>query len=308
MLPLGILDQCYVVSSGVGLIYLSVTLMMGRIGRGGHSHGGHGLGHSAGAGHGIGHAGGIGHGGGHAAGLGHAGGHAAGHGIGHAGGHAAGIGHAGGNGAGHGSAGHGPAHTGAAGAGHGGVSSDTGSGAGQGNILDTTLLSTQVARQSASLHIHVPGEGVEGFLGTLLEILNPMLIAVFMCFFGISGLTIHTLLPALGLITLAPAALCGFFSARAFAAALHWMFDHLEISSEAKVEDMVGLAANVSVPISNNRPGEITYVIESKRLNSPAKSLTPNVDFAKGSKVMICEVRDNIAFVEPWKELYEPIV
>jgi len=288
MLPLGILDQFYVVSSGVGMAYLTITLVMGRVSRGaGHSHGGHGLGH------------GLGHGGGHAAGhgFGHGGHAAGGHGLGH-GGHAAA-----GNGLGHGTAGHGPAHAGAGG--HSG-SAGTGSGASRSDIIDTSLLSSQTARQSTSLHFHVPGHGADSIAMMVLELLNPMVIAVYLTFFGIAGLAAHTLVPALGLITLAPAALCGYFSAHAFTSVLHWMFDHLEISSEAKVEDMVGLAANVSVPISNNRTGEITYVIESKRLNSPAKSLTPNLDFAKGSKVMICEVRDNIAFVEPWQELYEP--
>jgi membrane protein implicated in regulation of membrane protease activity len=291
MAPLGALGQMYAVSTGIGVLFMAYSLFMGRIG-GGHGHGGGhaGVGHGAGHGgvsHGVGH-GGVGHGVGHGVshGPGHAG-PAAGHGVGHAGGHA------GGHGAG---ASHGAGHSTASGAAQNVDGSEAAAMAMQ---QFTTGQATALSR------FHVPAHA-SSLVEIFLEFLNPMVLATFMTYFGLTGLIIHFAMPALGLISLAPAVIVGVIATRILLFVMHWMFAKMEVTSVAVVEELIGTFATVIVPITKGRVGQITYVVESKRFTAPAKPLDTVSEFKKGTKVMISEIRDNIMYIEPWTDSFNP--
>jgi hypothetical protein len=276
------------------------SLFMGRLG--GHGHGG---GHG-GAGHGIGHGAGhgIGHGAGH--GIGHSAGHAVGHGAGAATGHGAASAHVAGHGAGHGAS-HGT--IGNQGASHG-AGHNTASGASQN--ADCASEAGALALQQFSTgqatplrRFHIPGQS-SGLVELVLEFLNPMVLATFMTYFGLTGLILHFTVPALGLISLIPSALVGIIVTRVLLFVMHWMFAKMEVNSVAVVENLIGTFATVTLPVVKDRVGEITYVVESKRFTAPAKPLDAVTEFKRGAGVMISEIRNNIMYIEPWTDSFEP--
>jgi len=296
---------------GIGFFTFSAFSM-----RGSHT-GGHAGHFSHGAGHG--HFGGGGHGhigGGHGAiggGQGHgliAGGHGAGHGV---------TGHAAAGG--HGVSGHGAtpgAHAGGArigtagshgaaggariGGGHGaGSHSGAGSNNASGDSQYTTLGPTGAHSQHLSGPMHVPHEvhrwsPVELFL----TIFNPMRMASFLVFFGAFGRIAQILFPWMGLFTLLVGIVAGVIGSNAVLAFFSFVYSKLQVSCVSIVEELVGHMAEVTVPIAPGKVGAITYVVESKRLTSSAKSTTDGVSFKKGEKVMIANVENSVAYVEPW--------
>ncbi|HEY9756921.1 MAG TPA: hypothetical protein V6C97_17275 [Oculatellaceae cyanobacterium] len=299
---------------------------------GGLSHGGHGgAGHGPGIGHsGGGHGGAAGHGvAGHGAVGGHGGagisGHAAGagHGAavgGHGGtapsGHAAGAGHSGaagghgsgpgGHGAGHaGSAGHGasaPAHSGAAG-------SMSSQGADVGNPMATTGpivtepagIITRALSKVHGLHVELKEESL---LEALLGLLNPLSIATFLTFFGMVGVIVSIGFKLPEIISLPIAVVAGWLAVQVVVHTIAWLFETMGSSSEARMEDLVGRMAEVTVPISAGKVGEITYIIKSKRYASPAKAIDPTQPLTKRTKVMISELQDHLMLVEPWTDSF----
>jgi hypothetical protein len=62
--------------------------------------------------------------------------------------------------------------------------------------------------------------------------------------------------------------------------------------------------AEVSVPITNGRTGEILYVAGSKRMNSSARSSDPKVQLLKGAKVIITDQTPNHLIVAPWTDTF----
>jgi len=158
---------------------------------------------------------------------------------------------------------------------------------------------------TALSRFHMPAHA-SGLVEIFLEFLNPMVLATFMTYFGLTGLLMHFAMPALGLISLAPAVVVGVIATRVLLFVMHWMFAKMEVSSVAVVEDLIGTYATVTVPITKGRVGEITYIVESKRFTSPAKPLKQENEFSKGSKVMIAEIRDNIMYIEPWTDSFNP--
>jgi len=158
---------------------------------------------------------------------------------------------------------------------------------------------------TALSRFHVPANA-SGLVEILLEFLNPMVLATFMTYFGLTGLVIHFAVPWLGLISLAPAVVVGVIATRILLFVMHWMFAKMEVSSVAVVEELIGTYATVTVPITTGRVGEITYIVESKRFTAPAKPLNGASEFAKGTKVMISEIRDNIMYIEPWTDSFCP--
>ena len=83
-----------------------------------------------------------------------------------------------------------------------------------------------------------------------------------------------------------------------------FLFEHMGSSSEARVEDLVGRMAEVTVPIGTGKIGEITYIIKSKRYSSPARSLDPELPLTKRAKVIISELQDHLMIVEPWTDTF----
>jgi membrane protein implicated in regulation of membrane protease activity len=143
-------------------------------------------------------------------------------------------------------------------------------------------------------------------MSVIFELFNPMMLAVFLFYFGLTGLILHFQLPMLGAIGLVPAVIVGFIATRVLSVVMHFLFAKTEISSLAVVEELIGTAATVTVPVTPGKVGEITYIVQSKRFTSPAKAFVPTSEFKKGSKVMISEIKDNVMYIEPWTDSFEP--
>lgn len=136
----------------------------------------------------------------------------------------------------------------------------------------------------------------------ILSILSPMSIAIFLAFFGLTGYACGYFLPMLGLLTLIPAALAGFAMINIFRSMIAAMMKYGTSSSHIRADDLIGHVAEVLVPIAANRPGEVTYIIQSKIYSSVARS-KPGVPINKGTKVMIVERDGPTVFVEPYRDL-----
>jgi hypothetical protein len=126
--------------------------------------------------------------------------------------------------------------------------------------------------------------------------------ASFLLFFGLIGRLTQLLCPWLGLLTLIPGIIAGLIGSQLILQFFGFIYSKLQSSSLAVVENLIGQMADVTVPIPLGRTGEITYVVESKRITSAAKAFKPGGGFAKGDKVMIVSVENSIAYVEPWNE------
>lgn len=294
-MPLSILTQTYIVCSAIGSIFLLICAAMGATHHGGAGHG-NAAGHS-GAGHGLGGHGGAGNIGAHGAG-----GHAS---IGHsAGGHAAGGHTAGGHGAaGHGTAGHGSSgHTsgGAHGAAAHGSTGDGGQAAsGQSEILQAA----QTQARTGPFHAPNRNERVSP-IESILGFFNPTVITTFLAFFGLTGLFLITCFPFLGLVTLAPALGAGFIAVKVMTTVMNYAFSRMYSSSAATLEDVLGHMAEVTVPITHGRTGEVTYIVASKRYTSPARATTPDLEIKKGTKVIIAEKGEKFMLVDLWTDSF----
>jgi len=127
-----------------------------------------------------------------------------------------------------------------------------------------------------------------------------MSISIFLAFFGLAGYATGYLLPWLNFLTLIPAVIAGFAMINVFKAGIRAMMRYGTSSSHIRTDEIVGHIAEVLIPIAENRPGEVTYVIQSKIYNSAARS--KGIAIKKGTKVMIIETDGPTVFVEPYKE------
>lgn len=144
--------------------------------------------------------------------------------------------------------------------------------------------------------------GLQSKIGrVVLGLLSPMSIAIFLAFFGLSGYMLGYFMPWLNAFTLIPAVLCGFIMINIFKASIRAMIRYGTSSSHIRTEEIVGHIAEVLVPIAENRPGQVTYVMQSKIYNSVARS-KPGVSITKGTKVMIVETDGPTVYVEPYKD------
>lgn len=136
----------------------------------------------------------------------------------------------------------------------------------------------------------------------ILSVLSPMSISIFLAFFGLVGYGVGYLFPAIGYLTLLPAVLAGFAMINIFKSMIGAMMRYGTSSSHMRNDDIIGHVAEVLIPIAENRPGEVTYVMHSKIYSSAARS-KPGIAINKGTKVMIVERDGPTVFVEPYKDL-----
>jgi hypothetical protein len=196
------------------------------------------------------------------------------------------------------------------GGGHDFGASDSSGAGGDGNSAGgedgfNSLRLHQVMASSGSRAI-VPGsETIRSKFGrTLLGFLSPMSIAISLAFFGLSGLVVLRALPFLGLLTLVPAVLFSLLISNSFKGAIRWAAKSMEVSSESKVAELVGQVAEVNIPFKDGATGEVTYVVNSKRYNAAARPFKPGTIFARGSKVMIVDIKeDHTLLVEPYADV-----
>jgi membrane protein implicated in regulation of membrane protease activity len=129
-----------------------------------------------------------------------------------------------------------------------------------------------------------------------------MSISIFLAFFGLCGYAVGYLFPAIGYFALIPATLAGFAMINIFKSMIGAMMRYGTSSTHIRSDDLIGHVAEVLIPIAENRPGEVTYVIQSKIYSSAARS-KPGTPINKGTKVMIVERDGPVVFVEPYKNL-----
>jgi len=340
MAVFGVIGEVYLVSAAVGSIYLLTGLVMGHM-HGGDA-GGHAGGHIGGGPHadaGLAHGhmaagphadAGLAHGhvaaGPHAdAGLAH--GHAA------AGPHAdAGLAHGHAAAGPHADAGAAHGHTAAgphadAGAAHGhtaaGAQANSAAGAGQ---------SAAGARSGAPAHIntshvHVdfahttrshPVTSGQSMVDTgpvqilprlaskagslILTVLSPMTLACFLAFFGITGLILLSVLPALGIWSALPAAFVAGCITRVILNVMSYVVAKMFVTTVAREDELIGQLAEVSVGIEPGGMGQVTYVVGYKRLICPARAAQKNVALKRGTRVIVTDIRDRVVYVEPWTD------
>jgi len=280
MFNLDLLAQVYLISCFVGGFFIIFTVVLGQMG---HSSGHHGFhvhsGHDALSGH----SGVSGH-------IGHSSGYSADHNIGHAGtGHAVG---------GHDLAGHGVSGHGIAGH-HAGIHADMSNSSPQdwfGNFISTSILQGLRRR----LLIFIQGEDIPSRIGMLLiSLLSPMRIAIWLTFFGLSGFFIERLFPWLSLFSLIPAIIIAFVVSNLFNAFLSRTIDTLQSPEMPGEDELIGKVAQVYTPLTNKLIGEIVFTTISGRVNCAAKAAKEGLTFTRGQRVMIIDMKDHIALVEP---------
>jgi hypothetical protein len=160
---------------------------------------------------------------------------------------------------------------------------------------------SRLASKIHGLHVELREENL---LEAVLGLLNPLSIATFLAFFGVSGTALSMSFHLPDVISLPISCVVGWIAVQVVVHTIAFLFEHMGVSTEAKVQDLIGHMAEVSVPISPDRVGEVTYVIGSKRYTSPAKSTNPQTPLNKRTMVQICDIQNNIMFVEPWKDSF----
>jgi hypothetical protein len=128
----------------------------------------------------------------------------------------------------------------------------------------------------------------------ILSLLSPMSLALFLAFFGFFGLACASL----GYLSIAPAVIGSMLVSKLFKSIIRYLIVHGNVSSSAKMADIVGQIGEVNTPISGGYPGEITYVLGGKRYSSAAKSCKAGVEFTRGSKVWITERKGHLLLVD----------
>jgi hypothetical protein len=276
--PLSTISKLYVISTFVGSIFMVISVLMGRLPHG-HGGGHHGSGHA-------GHTGHAGHGG-HAPQIGHAASHGAGHGAAH--------------GAAHNASAHNVQHVQSVRAHQIALQNQSANGAQ--NDLGQSI---NLKLQAHTGHLHV-GLEEHGVVEIVLSFLNPLSIATFLAFFGLTGMIAGIALHINPIVTFIAAVSCGWLAVQAVIHLIAWLFANMHVSTESRVADLVGQIAEINIPISNGRTGEITYIVGSKRLTAPAKSLIPNLEIARKTRVIICDVQNHVMLVDVWHDDFKAL-
>jgi membrane protein implicated in regulation of membrane protease activity len=269
MLTLDLFAQIYLISFLVGGGFIIFNFLIGQIDHMASDH--HGLhllgGHDASAGHHT----SVGHSASSTHQIGHSGGHSVSHDINHSG-HGA-----------HAPSGHSDAP-------------DSRSQNGFGNFISAEI--AQKLRRR--LQILVQGEDISSRIGMLvLSLFSPMRIAIWLTFFGLSGFFIVRLLPWLSFLSLIPAFIIAVVCAQIFSNLVRWAMDAMQSPGSHNLTDLIGTIAEVNTPMTNNQTGEIVYMIDSTRANCAARPVTEGLEIKRGQRVMIVDMKEHIAIVEP---------
>jgi hypothetical protein len=145
----------------------------------------------------------------------------------------------------------------------------------------------------------------------LLMLFNPTTLSAFTLWFGACGLFAWRLLQFLPIQFTVPIALAGgFFGTMLTLHLMGVLARSLSSSSSFSQASLIGLQAEVTVPVQAGKTGEITCVAGGPRYTCSARTLQSDTIFKRGAQVIICDMRDDIAYVEPWPdnlESFEPL-
>ena len=136
----------------------------------------------------------------------------------------------------------------------------------------------------------------------LLMICNPTSVSSFALWFGAFGLFSWYFLPFVPVVfTLPIAVVAGFIGARLTLGLMSMVMSHMFASTSFRQENLIGLKAEVTVGIQDGRLGEITTAAGGRYTYS-AKAQNPTDSFKRGQEVIICDLQDDVAFVEIWPD------
>jgi membrane protein implicated in regulation of membrane protease activity len=151
------------------------------------------------------------------------------------------------------------------------------------------------------------GDVYHGHGEVALNPVSPMTIAAFIGGFGGGGLIGYSLgWPSWGSILLAmPIGFVLAFGIYYFM----MVINRTNVSSEARVSEMVGITAEIITPIVEEATGEIAYISRGSRYNAPARSVDGK-SIAKGRPVKIWRMVGSTCYVKeiPPEEAEHPAV
>jgi len=130
---------------------------------------------------------------------------------------------------------------------------------------------------------------------------SPLSIMGFFCAFGGTGL-IAAAYRAGALTSLSLATAGGVLMAVVLWLVVGKLLFGMQGSSEAHQVDMVGLEAEVLVPVQDDMAGEIAYVLDGVRYTAPARLAHPGT-VGRTEKVRIRRISGNLVYVEEKKKL-----
>ncbi len=138
-----------------------------------------------------------------------------------------------------------------------------------------------------------PGEGEP-----VISPLSPATISVFMTVFGGVGIITTTLFHMRLLLTLPISLASGFLVAGFVLILFYHLFTKVQASSETRIAEVVGLSAEVTVPIPAGGIGEVAYVCRGARLVSPARA-TGVAGLPRHAAVRIARRVGSTLYVQP---------
>jgi membrane protein implicated in regulation of membrane protease activity len=128
--------------------------------------------------------------------------------------------------------------------------------------------------------------------------LSPATIAIFMTTFGGVGIILHSLFHMGLLLSLPISAVSGIAVAGFVAILFYHLFARVQASSETRMAEIIGLTAEVTVPIPAQGVGEIAYICRGARLVSGARSRSGR-GIPRHQVVRIMQQVGNTLYVEP---------
>jgi membrane protein implicated in regulation of membrane protease activity len=156
----------------------------------------------------------------------------------------------------------------------------------------------------AEAHVDVGGDQVDmghGADGHVhFPLLSPVTLSMAVMAFGGAGLLLKNLLLWPFSLHLPGAVAASVAVAFAMAWLLYKLFKATGASSHGTLEEAVGLAAEVTVPLPHEGLGEIAYTLRGTRMTNPAKT-ADGKELPAGSVVKIVKLVGNTYFVEKAK-------
>ena len=138
-------------------------------------------------------------------------------------------------------------------------------------------------------------------LGDLTLPIKPFTIMVFLTVFGGVGLILEPLLP--GFWAILPAVILGLIAAWALYSLVYVKLMGYEAIAPSEA-DAIMTRAEVVERIMPGGYGKISFLLGDTTLSGAAKEIKPGDGVAKGAKVYILEVKDNVYYVVEDLEIY----
>ncbi|MBX9573618.1 MAG: hypothetical protein K2X77_32250 [Candidatus Obscuribacterales bacterium] len=142
----------------------------------------------------------------------------------------------------------------------------------------------------------------ETFYWKVVSALSPTKISLILFFTGAIGLLTLKAFPWLGIITLIPSLIVGYFLARILLNVLNAFVSKLHASTNFNQDSLVGTVGELVLSIEPGKTGEVILSGRSGRHSAPARAQNSEVEIRKLSKVIVVDCKDGVFYVEPMTE------